>query len=74
MNKYVISVKEEAIAMYVVYGKNKKEAEEYFYSHLAKIQGNMIGYNKEIKEVVCIEKVNDNNFLNVVKCSNANED
>ena len=73
MNTYIISVNETAVAMYVVYGKNKKEAEKYFFDHLGKMQSQMVGYQKEIKDIVCVEKVKDNKFLNVVKCDNANE-
>ena len=73
MNTYVISVNENVIAMYKVYGKNKKEAKKYFFENSSKMYKSMVGYQKEIKSIICIEKVKDSKLQNVVTCNNANE-
>jgi uncharacterized protein (DUF608 family) len=59
ISKYIITVNEKCTAFYEVFGKNKKEAEKYFFDNLARLSQQPLGFQKEIENVVCIEKAKD---------------
>lgn len=59
INKYIITVNEKCVAFYEVYGKDKKEAEKYFFDNVARLTQQPIGFQKEIENILSIEKAKE---------------